>query len=169
MGVSIVLRCWTWERVDFCMEYGRQFSGHGMLTLGCLDMVASSVKTDSKGVIIEMDNWLGFWGDSKVKRLVVWGNKCTWIIDASVAFNHNNDRNTWQGCQQPGILLMAATKGSEQYCLMSWASESLWCSRLDVKHVKAGKRANEMEEDEAYSPFRPNALCYEKLSVVETT
>lgn len=159
----------TWERVDFCMEYGRQFSGHGMLTLGCLDMAASSVKTGSKGVIIEMDNWLGFWGDSKVKRLVVWGNRCTWIIDRSVAFNHNNDRNTWQGCQQPGILLMAATKGSEQYCLMSWVSESLWCSRLDVKHVKAGKRPDEMEEDDAYSPFRPNALCYEKLSVVETT
>lgn len=86
MGVSIVLRCCTGERVDFCMEYGRQFSGHGMLTLGCLDMVASSVKTGSKGVIIEMDNWLGFWGDSKVKRLVVWGNKCTWIIDRSVCF-----------------------------------------------------------------------------------
>lgn len=38
-----------------------------------------------------------------------------------------------------------------------------------MKHVKAGKRADEMEEDEAYSPFRPNALCYEKLSVVEIT
>lgn len=43
-----------------CAEYRRQFSGHGVLTLCCLDMVASSVKTGSKGVIIEMGSCVGF-------------------------------------------------------------------------------------------------------------
>lgn len=62
---------------------------------------------------------------------------------------------------------MPATKVLGQYCLISWSLKTL-CGAQEEKCSEAGEVPTQIEEEGNDFIFRPNALCWEKVSLLET-